>query len=155
MLVGAGASLSIRDKDYKTAADWAYEANRAHGKPRPRAPADAADYDEIYTPQKEAERWVVCHSTRVAVRAAPHGEGKITGARFPGEELWVTETRNGYARIEPKGPLKTGEEKAELWMLIDGKGKEGLGELIKKEQKEAPDEAAADSNDSDDDDFAG
>lgn len=154
LLVKHGASLSIRDKDYKTAADWAYEANRAFGKPRPRLLADVADYDEVYVPAKEAQRYVVCHSTRVAVRSAPSAEGKITGARFPGEEVFVSETRNGYAKIEPKEAAKPGVVPPEMWMLIDGKA-HGLGPLLKREDKPEPQTGAADDDSDEDDDFAG
>ena len=71
MLIRHGASTELRDKQFKTPNDRAWEAKVAREKPRPRRAEDVADYDEVYEPPAAPVDYVVVHSKTVAVRATP------------------------------------------------------------------------------------
>lgn len=165
VLLNAGASLSTQDQDFKTVGDRAAEATQNVEKPRPRKPQDTGDYDEKYVPPKPAQTYVVVHSKVVAVRDAPSlTEGKVIGARAPGEKVLVSEVKDGWAKLDrasvvPHKADKKRTSDSEAWMLLDATA-QGLGPLLEPQRAEpkaekAADDAATEAESDDGSDFEG
>ena len=82
----------------------------------------------------------VVHDGRgVAVRAGPSRDNKIVSVRKLGDEVLVTEERDGWVRMSEEdddypyvGEAASGQGGRECWMLVDG-AEVGLGLLLEEQ----------------------